>query len=271
MPVIILVTLLILGVYLFPLFWLFINSLKDNVEIFSNPPTLWPRSVRWKNYIEVFTSGTTNVVRSFGNSFLIAFCTMALTMIIALPAAYGLAKFRIKFASVILLLFIMGQLLSPVIKLIPLFLIFRGLRLINNSFSVIMAVATFTIPFAVLIMRPYFLSVPRAISESAMIDGCGKFSAFLRIIIPISYPGIIVAAVFNFLSGWSDLIYPLTFLTSQKKWPMIANIYNFIGERGSKWNLLLSFAGISVLPVIILFILTQRYIVGGITMGSVKG
>ena len=104
-----------------------------------------------------------------------------------------------------------------------------------------------------------------------MMDGCGKISTFTRIIIPISYPGIIVAAVFNFLSGWNDLIYPLVFLTDQKKRPMIANIYTFVSEYGTRWNILLSFAVVSVIPVIILFILLQRYIVGGITLGSVKG
>jgi multiple sugar transport system permease protein len=266
-----LLTSFILIFYLLPLYWLFVNSVKDNIEIFSNPPTVWPHSIQLINYIEVFTSATTNIIKSFSNSFLIASCTTLLTMTIALPAAYALAKFRIKLTNIILLLFIIGQMLSPTVKLIPLFITFRDMQLINTSVAVIIALGTFTIPFAVLIMRPYFLSIPSAINESALIDGCGKLSAFIKIIIPISYPGIIVAAVFNFLSGWSDLVYPLTFLTDQKKRPMITNIYTFIGEYGTRWNILLSFAVVSVLPVIVLFILLQRYIVGGIMLGSVKG
>lgn len=262
---------LILIFYLLPLYWLFVNSLKTNIEIFRNPPTLWPQNIVFENYFKVFGSGTSNVLPAFLNSFVIAISTTLLSMLIALPAAYALAKFKIRFGKLFLLVFMIGQMLSPTVKLVPLFMTFRSLNIINSLFSVVIALCTYTIPFAILILRPFFLSIPVAIQESALMDGCNKFTSFIRVILPISYPGIIVAAVFNFLSGWNDLIYPLTFLTDQKKRPMIANIYTFIGEYGTQWNMLLTFAVVSVLPVIILFFIMQKYIVSGVTMGSVKG
>ena len=270
-PLIVCVTFLILLVYLAPLYWLFVNSIKGQAEIFANPPSIWPRNPIFTNYLQVFQSSSSNVVRSFGNSVVIASLTTIITMIFSLPAAYALAKFRLKGTGLVLFLLMVGQMLSPTIKLVPLFISFRSMSLINSPFSVAIALATFTVPFAILIMRPYFLSVPTAISESALIDGCGIFSSFARVILPISYPGIIVAAIFNFLAGWNDLIYPITFLTDQNNRPMVSNIYNFIGEYGSRWNMLLAFAVVSVIPVIIMFITMQKFIIGGITMGSVKG
>lgn len=263
--------LLILAFYLFPLYWLFVNSIKSNIEIFSNPPTLWPRTPYFQNYAAVFTDSSIDVLRAFGSSLQCALFTALCTMIVALPAAYGLAKFRIRFCRLFLMIFIIGQMLSPTVKLVPLFIMFRDMKLINTMPAVIIALMTFTVPFAVLILRPFYASIPAAISESALIDGCNKFTAFSRVMLPISYPGIVVAAVFNFLSGWNDLVYPMTFFTDAQKRPLIANMYTYISEYGTMWNMLMTFAVISVLPVIALFFAMQKHIVGGITMGAVKG
>lgn len=261
----------ILCVYLFPLYWLFANSLKSNVEIFANPPTLWPRTLHLRNYVAVFTDPSTNLIRAFFNSVQSALYTTLFTMLLAVPAAYGLARFKIQFGKLFLMIFIIGQMLSPTVKLVPLFIMFRDMKIINTMPAVVIALATFTIPFAVLILRPFYASIPRAITESAMIDGCNRFSAFARVMLPISYPGITVAAVFNFLSGWNDLVYPMTFFTKAERRPMIANMYTYISEYGTMWNMLMTFAVVSVLPVIVLFFAMQKHIVGGITMGSVKG
>lgn len=266
-----LVTLFILIIFLFPLYWLFISSLKSNVEIFANPPTLIPKNVHWKNYTNVLGDPSLNIVNALKNSLSTALGLVVFTMALALPAAYGLAKFNIRGCKVFLMICIIGQMLSPTVKLVPLFIMFRDMNVINKYPSTLIALATYTVPFAVLILRPFFLSIPKAITESGMIDGCSTFSAFTRLMVPIAYPGIVVAAIFNFLTGWNDLIYPMTFYTDSMKRPLIANMYTYISEYGTQWNMLMTFAMISVIPVIILFFVCQKYIVGGITLGAVKG
>lgn len=263
----------ILVVYLFPLYWLFVNSLKSNVEMFRYPPTFWPKNVVWENYINIFGAGgaASDIKPAFLTSLIIATETVVLSMIISLPAAYGLAQFKVRFTRLFLLIFMIGQMLSPTVKLVPLFMMFRSMNLLNTNASVVLSLCTYTVPFNILIMRPYFMSVPISIHESALIDGCNKFTSFLRVILPISYPGVVVAAVFNFLSGWGDLVYSLTYITDQTKRPIIGNMYTFIGEYGTQWNMLLTFAFVAVFPVIIMFFFMQKYIINGITMGSVKG
>lgn len=266
-----LATIFILIIFLFPLYWLFVNSLKSNVEIFSNPPTFFPRNIHWKNYTSVLSDPTLNIGQALLNSLSTALGLVVLTMVLALPAAYGLAKFNIRGCKFFLMVCIIGQMLSPTVKLVPLFIMFKDMNIMNKYPSTLIALATYTVPFAVLILRPFFLSIPKAITESGMIDGCSTFSAFARLMVPIAYPGIVVAAIFNFLSGWNDLIYPMTFFTDATKRPLIANMYAYISEYGTAWNMLMTFAMISVIPVIILFFVCQKYIVGGITLGAVKG
>ncbi|MNJ68490.1 Inner membrane ABC transporter permease protein YcjP [compost metagenome] len=121
-----------------------------------------------------------------------------------------------------------------------------------------------------LILRTYFLNAPKELEDAAMIDGCNRFTAFLRIMIPISYPGIIVSATFSFLFAWGDLIYSMTFISDSAMWPLTAGVYNSMGKYGIQWNNLLSFATITVLPVLAMFIVLQRYIISGLTNGAVK-
>jgi multiple sugar transport system permease protein len=262
---------IILFIYIFPLYWLFANSLKTNVEIFRNPPTLWPLKPIFENYVQIFNAESSNVLQSFLNSLYIAVCTTIFTILLALPAAYAIATFRIKFSQLFILIFIIGQMLSQTVKLVPLFMIFRSANLINTFAAVVISICTFTVPFAVLIMRPFFMNIPSEINESARMDGCSIFTAFVRVILPISYPSAIVVSVFTFLLGWGDLVYPLTFLTDYRKRPMIANISSYITEFSTSWNLLLAFAVVSIVPVVAIFFLMQKYIVGGLTIGSVKG
>ncbi|WHX50444.1 carbohydrate ABC transporter permease [Paenibacillus woosongensis] len=150
------------------------------------------------------------------------------------------------------------------------FILFKKLALLNSLAAPILATATLRIPFSVLILRTYFLNAPKELEDAAMIDGCNRFTAFLRIMIPISYPGIIVSVTFSFLFAWGDLIYSMTFISNSDMWPLTAGVYNSIGKYGIQWNNLLSFATITILPVLAMFILLQRYIISGLTSGAVK-
>lgn len=265
------VSILILVVLLFPLFWILVTSLKTEQEIFQNPPTFYPHVLNTKSYAAQVESGDFNMFRSFANSFVISIGAMLIAVVLAVPASYAIAKYRFKGRKVMLLGFLVTQMLPVSVLLTPMFIMFKGMHLYNTWGSAILADATIGIPFSVLILKNYFASIPVQLEEAAYIDGCNRFSAFLRILVPVAKPGVVVCAVFSFLYAWGDLAYGMTFILDQQKRPITAGIFNFMGQYGTKWSYLTAFAIVAIIPVALIFIFMQKYIISGMTNGAVKG
>lgn len=262
---------IVLLIYLLPMAWMIINTFKSQLEMFRNPPTILPQKFTLKSYSTVWNSTAANLVTSFKNSLIISLYTTVISLLFGIPCAYGLASLKLKGTTALMYIFIMGQMIAPSVKMLPLFIMLNDLSLINTYESVVISLSTFTMPFTVLIMRPFFLSVPREIDEAARIDGCSRRRAFMSVILPVCYPGAIVAGIFAFLGGWNDLIFAFTMLTSADKRPMITSIYKFIEEHETRQDLVLTFALYCAVPIVVLFVACQRYIVDGLTFGSVKG
>lgn len=265
------ISVLIMGVLLFPLYWIIVTSLKTEQEIFRVPPTLFPEVLNFKSYQAQLGSGDFNMFRSFGNSLMISVSCMVIAVILAVPASYGLARYRFKGKKIVVLSFLITQMLPVSVILTPMFIIFKNMNLLNHYMSAILADATIGIPFSVLILQNYFASIPRELEEAAYIDGCNRFTAFFRVLIPIAKPGVIVCAVFSFLYAWGDLAYGMTFIQNQKMRPITAGIFNFMGQYGTKWSYLTAFAVVTIIPVALIFIFMQKYIIAGMTSGAVKG
>jgi multiple sugar transport system permease protein len=263
-------SLIIAIVFLFPLFWLLSSSFKMEAEIFKSPPTLLPSHLYLAPYIDQFT-GQYNMLRSFLNSCVISLCAMLISLALSVMAAYGLARFNFRGRKVLILSFLITQMLPATLILTPLFIIFNKLQFFNTYCGPIIADATLGIPFSVLMLRTYFLSIPKELDDSARVDGCNAFSAFWKIMLPIARPGVIVIAVFAFLFAWGDLIYANTFMNQPNLMPMTAGIYNFIGQYGVSWNRVMAFGALTVFPVVMIFIFMQKYIISGLTSGAVKG
>ena len=263
--------LLIACVLLFPLYWAFITSLKTETEIFQNPPTFYPHVLNTKSYAAQVETGDFNMFRSFGNSLTISLGTMAVAVVLAVPASYGIAKYRFRGRKVMLLSFLVTQMLPVSVLLTPLFILFKNMHLYNTWGAAILADATIGIPFSILILKNYFAAIPKDMEEAAYIDGCNRFSAFIRILLPIAKPGVMVCAIFSFLYAWGDLAYGMTFIIDQQSRPITAGIFNFMGQYGTKWSYLTAFAVVTIIPVLLIFIFMQKYIVGGMTSGAVKG
>ena len=170
-----------------------------------------------------------------------------------------------------LLSFLVTQMLPVAVLLTPMFILFKGMNLYNTAGAAILADATIGIPFSVLILKNYFASIPRELEEAAYIDGCNYFSAFIRVLIPIAKPGVMVCGIFSFLYAWGDLAYGMTFILDQQKRPITAGIFNFMGQYGTKWSYLTAFAVVTIIPVALIFIFMQKYIISGMTSGAVKG
>lgn len=265
------ITIVISAFLLFPLYWMLVTSLKMEADIFKSPPSLFPERFYFDTYLTQLTGADYNIVSAFTNSAVISLSAMALSVVLSVPAAYGLARFRMKGKKMIILTFLVTQMLPSVFLLTPLFIIFRNLGLYNTYIPPIISDSTIAVPFAVLILRTYFLSIPKELDDSAKIDGCNHFTAFLRIMVPIAYPGVIVAAVFSFLFAWGDLIYGLTFINIPSMRPITSGIFNYLGQYGTSWNHLMAFGVVTIFPVVLIFIFMQNYIVSGLTSGAVKG
>lgn len=258
------------AVLLFPLLWLFLNSLKTDAEIFRNPPTFFPETVTLQGYIEQLT-GKYSILVSAKNSFLIAVSAMSVSFLLGVPAAYGITRYKIPGKRIIIMIFLITQMLPASLALTPMFLTFTNLHLLNTYLAPILAVSTITIPFTVLVLRPMFMGCPREIEEAARIDGCGTLGAFFRVVLPMIKPGLITVCCFGFVHGWNDLIFSYTFNTDSALLPMTSAIYNLMNEYGVRWNYIMAYGCLLVLPVVLIFVLAQKYVVGGLVAGAVKG
>jgi multiple sugar transport system permease protein len=255
-------------IFLFPILWILLTSIKPNVEVFTSQLRFLPSRVTLEPWIEQLTSS--DFLRSLRNSFTIAVLNMMLSTTLGVTAAYGLARYRVPFRRVIMLMFLVTQMMPGSLLLTPLYLVFADLKLLNSYPAPVLAIATGSVPFVVITMRPFFLSLPKSLDEAARIDGCGALSAFALIMLPVARVGLLTGMVFCFLHGWSDLVYSMTFNVKDVMRPLTANIYKFMDKYGTRWNAIMAYGMILVIPVLLIFIFLQRYIIGGLTSGAIK-
>lgn len=256
-------------VFIFPLYWMIVTALKTQVEIFSIPTPLWPENLTFEAFAKQL-SASGDTLRGFKNSLIISCGATAIATVLAIPAAYGLARFRFGARKGLVLFFLITQMLPSTLVLTSLYIMFSKMRLLNTYWAPILADATLGIPFSIIILRTYFVSIPKELDEAAKIDGCGHVSAFTKIMLPIAKPGIVVAAVFSFVYAWGDLIYGITFITNPNMRPITSSIYNYVQQYQTLWNSTMAFGIIAITPVVLIFIFMQKYIVSGLTNGAVK-
>ena len=264
-------SLLLLVILLFPLYWIVVTSLKTEQEIFQIPPTLFPTQLNTESYAAQLQSGDFNMFQSFANSLVISLSCMLIAVVLSVPASYALARFHFKGKKLCILSFLITQMLPVSVILTPMFITFKNMGLLNTPWSAILADATIGIPFSILILKNYFASIPKELEDASCIDGCNRFTSFLRIFVPIAFPGVVVCAIFSFLYAWGDLAYGMTFIQEQQQRPITAGIFNFMGQYGTKWSYLTAFAVVTIIPVALIFIFMQKYIISGLTSGAVKG
>ncbi len=269
-PIIIAVILFI--IMLFPLYWMFTCSLKAETEIFARPPYMLPPHPTLNAYISQLTMVESfPIIPSFKNSMVISLATMAISVVLSTLASYGLARYDIKFKKSIIFLFLVSQMLPQVFTLVPNFIIFKHIGIYNTYWAPIFANCTTAIPFSILMLRTYFLNIPKEVDDAALIDGCNPLTSFFRVMLPIASTGVVVSFVFSFLFGYADMMYSLTFVNDASKWPVTTGIYNVVGRYGIEWSRAMAFGCLAVAPVVIIFLLMQRYIVEGLASGAVKG
>lgn len=254
--------------FLFPIYWLIQMSFKTDMESFGKIVTYYPHEFTIDPWLENLQDA--DFISSLRNSIFIAFCAMLISLVFGVPAAYGMGRYQVKGTKSFMLTFLVTQMLPASVMLTPMYLTFTKLHLLGTYWAPAIAVASGSVPFIVVTLRPYFKSIPVSLDEAARIDGCGVFRSFFKIMIPTIKTGIITVVVISFLNGWNDLIYSMTFNVDADMRPLTANIRKFQSKYGTKWNCIMAYGAILVIPVILAFIFLQKYIVGGLTAGAVK-
>ncbi len=261
-----LVAILITALMLFPFYMILNFSFMNQTDVLRYPPPFFPPQITLAGYqAALLTAGV--YIR---NSLIYGLGAIVVTMIIAAPAAYSLSRFRSRMGLILLMALILAQMAPGIVVANSLYAMFSRVQLINTYPAVILADSTGSVPFAIIIMRAFMLSIPRELSEAAVVDGAGQWTIFSSIVLPISRTAIITAALFAFLAGWGDFLFALILTNSEDFTPITVGIFRFIGSYSVSWPSVMAMATIAAIPAIILLTAAQRYIAAGITAGAVK-
>ena len=263
--------LLLILLFIGPILWMVSLSFKTRTEIFAYPPRLLPETFSFANYLHVLTNS--RIPLYLYNSFMITVFAVIGNLLVTIPAAFAFSRYRFMFKNKFLFLILMFQMISPLIISIPLYRYFVLLGLLNSHPGLILIYITIQIPFAVWLLKGFFDSVPLELDQAAIIDGCTEYQTLLRIILPISVPGIATVLVFNTVNSWGQLIIPLIFLNHIQLYPISVGILHFAdaqteGEVTTHFMAVASVMGL--LPAVVIITGLQKFIVRVLTAGSIK-
>lgn len=265
-PVSIFIRVLLAILYGVPLLWIVLTSFKGSADVFSTQDTLLFRPVTTA-YVEAFNGQLMDALRQ---SVLIATGTTALTLLVAIPAAYGLARTSGRVPTLCLGMLIVLQMVPQTASVIPLFQIFGNWSLLDKTLGVIIADTALLIPFAVLLLRPFFRGVPFALEEAGAIDGASLWKIFYSIVLPVARNGVATTATLTFLLSWGEFLYAVNFLLAPGRYPLSALLAQQVSAFGINWPGLMALAVITSIPILIVFASTYRLLRDGLTVGAVK-
>lgn len=248
-----------------PFLWMITTSLKT-LKLSYSPPYLFPSSFEFKNYLTAWRSAP--FLDYYKNSFIVSISITVGTIVVSAMAAYPFARMNFKGKNIIFYMFLSTMMIPFYVQIIPLYDIIQKLGWLDTRKALI--IPRLFSPFGIFLFRQYFLTIPKELDEAAEIDGCNKFSIFWRIIIPLVKPAIASLAIFTFLFGWNDFLWPLLVTTRPEFTTVQVGIANFSGKYGTLWPYLMAGTVTSVLPVFFVFIFGQKGFIDGITAGGVK-
>ena len=268
-------TWVIVLITLLPIFWMVLSSLRNYGEIANGGQLDAGLTFQWQNYVDMWIN--VDFFNFFKNSLIICTLTTLLATMSATCAAYALARFRFRGSNAVSLGITITQVIPGMLFFLPLYMLYRqigqswGVDMLDTYHGLIfLYVALFT-PASIWIMRGFFVAIPRELEDAAIIDGCSRFGAFVRIVLPISLPGIIATATFIFLLAWDELFFAWTLTSSASVQTIPVGIRLFIGQYQHRYDLMMAAATVSTLPVLIAFFACQRFFIKGLAAGAVKG
>jgi multiple sugar transport system permease protein len=253
-------------VFLFPIYWLFMISLKTAEEIYSFPPKWYPGEFQFGNYAVLFKDGDATTV---WNSFVVAGVSTLIAMFLGSICAYSLARF--KTGGDHLANWIISQRMVPPIAVVfPIFLLYAWLGLVDTYAGVILLYTAFNLPYVIWMMRGYIMDIPRALEESALVDGCTRWQVIWRVVFPMCRAGLFATAIFTFVFAWNEFLFALV-LTRTEVTTYTVQVTHYFGGQSNFWAKISAMSVLGTLPIFIVVAFMQRYLVRGISLGAVKG
>lgn len=264
--VFVLITVIIFGFVLFPPIVLFLTSIKTELDALSFPPK-WIFQPTLQNYVDIFK--TSPLIRFLLNSIIVASTNTVLSLGLGSLTAYGLARFKFRGSENLSFWILSIRMMPPVATIIPIYIIMKKVRLLDTPWALIIIYLSFNLPFVVWMMKGFFEDIPRAIEESALIDGCSEFAVFRKIALPLVAPGLAATAILIFIFSWNEFLFALI-LTGTRAVTLPVGIIGFMKETGINWGYMAAGGMLALVPVVIFTILVQKHLVKGLTMGALK-
>ena len=251
-----------------PVLWMLATSFKSNGEVFQNPPKLITENFSLDAYRAILGNG--EQLRFFLNSYIVALSVTALTLFVAILAAYGFSRYEFPLKRSINVVIVSVQAVPPITLVIPYFGLVVALGLYNTYPGLILTHMVFTLPYAIIMITAYLNTLPRELDESVKVDGGSSWTALWRILVPISVPGLIAVGVYNFMLSWNEYLFALTLTRTNDMRTVPIGIQLLMGQHSYEWNQMMAMSILGSIPVLVLFLLFQRRFIGGLTAGAVK-
>jgi multiple sugar transport system permease protein len=252
---------------LFPVYAIIVGSFESTNTLFSGTFYWLPHAATLDNYSTVIHAQSANVVTSL----VVGLGTALLALVVAVPAAYALSKYRLRVTVILVSSLLIAQIVPSIVLATSLFIVFHRINLVNSYPGLIIADGTYAVPFAILVLRAFLFSLPNELLYAARVDGATEWQTFRKIVIPLARSAVITVAVFAFLAGWGDFIFALTILNGSGIEPITLGIYTYLGNYSTDWGAVMAAGVFAMVPAAILLVVAQRYIASGLTAGSVKG
>ncbi|TPQ20879.1 carbohydrate ABC transporter permease [Streptomyces sporangiiformans] len=263
------IAVLITVAFLLPIYWMVKTSLTEPDRILAGSPRWIPAPLTTENYSAALEDDA--LLQALRNSLVISCGVVAITLLLGVPISYALARVRMRGSGAMVLALLVAQLPPSIVLAAPLFILERRAGIDDTYIGLIAADTTLTLPFAVIVLRPVLRGVPRELEEAALVDGCGLTGVLLRIVLPLMVPGLVAVAGLSFLIGWGEFVFGLTLAQDPDVQPVTVLLNAFVGQHGTSWGRLMATATLISIPVVCIFAIFQRFIVGGLTAGSIRG
>ena len=254
--------------FLFPYVVMLLTALKPEGELVTIPPKLFPQDWTPSNFIDVWKAAP--IAQNLKVTLIVASASTALTVIAAAPAAYYTARNEFRGRRTFMILVLITQMFSPIALLIGLYREFLQIGLVDNYWALVITNAAFNLAFTIWILNAYFKNIPAELEQAAWMDGCTRPQALWRIVIPLAAPGIVTAVIFCFIAAWNEYVIALTLINTTENQPLTLGVTSFIGLNKTEWQFLFAASLIAIVPVVVLFGLIERYLISGLTAGSIK-
>jgi multiple sugar transport system permease protein len=258
----------VVGLLFFPIYWMFNTSLAPQDQLYVYPPKLFHPHATFAAYVKIFRERP--IARWMVNSSVVVALTSLSALTVSVLAGYSLSRFRVRGAGSLGYLLLASRMLPTTLLIIPLFVFMSGLKLTNTLWSVVIANVTFIMPFATWMLKGYFDSIPRELEEAAYIDGTSRLGALVKVTMPLAAPGVAATTLYSAILAWDEYLFARTFLTTNSVWTISIGLGSFRGEYITYWNEVMAASLVGTLPIIVIFLLLEKQLVGGLTAGAVK-